>query len=377
MAAEDQDSNVSPTGLTGGVGALLRETRQQLGQDLKLVAATLRIRQPYLQAIEDGRFQDLPGSTYAVGFVRGYAEYLGLDSKEIVRRFRQENSDFASHHELVFPSAASEGSIPNGALLGLAVIAAVVAYGTWYWYQTRDATLAQAVPALPERLAGLLHKPASTADSEVVPATAGDAGHSDQNAAGPSAQPMADSAGPHEDVVPPAEDQATAGGETPPAPAADTSLQPPPATPAAAEGTSATAAEAAKTAIAPAADVKPAKESKAKDAKTTPPGDVANSDSSSAVAATRVVLKASEDCWIEIRDANGQMIHSRLLHGGETFPVPNRSGLTLTAGNAGALSLVVDGKASGPLGRIGMVRHDVPLDADRLNSMAVGGAPTP
>ena len=62
-----------------GVAALLRRRREELGRDVPTVARQLRIRAVYITAIEEGRLQDLPGTAYAVGFVRAYADYLGLD----------------------------------------------------------------------------------------------------------------------------------------------------------------------------------------------------------------------------------------------------------------------------------------------------------
>ncbi len=70
------------------VGTILRQARQSLGEELRQSAGYLRIREPYLRAIEDGRYEDLPGRAYAVGFVRAYAVALGLDADEMVRRFR-------------------------------------------------------------------------------------------------------------------------------------------------------------------------------------------------------------------------------------------------------------------------------------------------
>src|SRR3546814_10325935 len=61
------------------IGELLRARREELGQDLRDVSHMLRIRYPYLEAIEGGRVGELPGPTYAVGFVRAYADYLGLE----------------------------------------------------------------------------------------------------------------------------------------------------------------------------------------------------------------------------------------------------------------------------------------------------------
>ena len=61
-------------GYAAHVGSILRQARQSLGEDLRQSAAHLRIREPYLRAIEDGRYEDLPGRAYAVGFVRAFAE---------------------------------------------------------------------------------------------------------------------------------------------------------------------------------------------------------------------------------------------------------------------------------------------------------------
>lgn len=90
------------------VGTLLRASRMRVGEELRDVASALRIRYPYLEAIEEGRYTDLPGSAYAVGFVRGYAEHLGLDSEEIVRRFKAETSEAVGATKLVFPSPVTE-----------------------------------------------------------------------------------------------------------------------------------------------------------------------------------------------------------------------------------------------------------------------------
>ena len=60
------------------VGRYLKTERELQGQDLQQVAEMLRIHS-YLQAIEEGEIDQLPGPTYAVGFVRAYAEYLGLE----------------------------------------------------------------------------------------------------------------------------------------------------------------------------------------------------------------------------------------------------------------------------------------------------------
>jgi cytoskeleton protein RodZ len=81
----------------------------------------------------------------------------------------------------------------------------------------------------------------------------------------------------------------------------------------------------------------------------------------------RVILRAvSAASWIEIRDARGEVVMSRLLKAGQSVPVPNQPGLVLTTGNAGALEVVVDGVLLPALGRDRAVVRGVPLDPASL-----------
>lgn len=63
------------------LGSSLREARVRRGLELAQVAVDTRIRTRYLQALEEERFELLPGSVYAKGFLRTYADYLRLDSQ--------------------------------------------------------------------------------------------------------------------------------------------------------------------------------------------------------------------------------------------------------------------------------------------------------
>ena len=71
------------------VGRYLKTERELQGQDLQQVAEMLRIQHSYLQAIEEGEIDQLPGPTYAVGFVRAYAEYLGLEGTRLPNASRK------------------------------------------------------------------------------------------------------------------------------------------------------------------------------------------------------------------------------------------------------------------------------------------------
>ncbi len=72
------------------VGDVLRQRRTEYGLVLDDIEADLCIRKSYVQAIEAGQYDRLPAATYAVGFVRAYAELVDLDATEMVRRFKKE-----------------------------------------------------------------------------------------------------------------------------------------------------------------------------------------------------------------------------------------------------------------------------------------------
>ena len=61
------------------IGATLRERRERLGIGLDDIERATHIRRRQLLLLEEGRFDQLPGDAYARGFLRSYAEYVGLD----------------------------------------------------------------------------------------------------------------------------------------------------------------------------------------------------------------------------------------------------------------------------------------------------------
>ena len=67
------------------VGQDLRAARLRRGDEIAQVSRALKIRKDHLEALEEDRLEDLPGKTYAIGFVRSYARHLGLDATAICR----------------------------------------------------------------------------------------------------------------------------------------------------------------------------------------------------------------------------------------------------------------------------------------------------
>ena len=69
------------------IGNSLREARLRRGVDFAQAEVATKIRGKYLRALEDEQFELLPAQTYVKGFLRTYAEYLGLDGQLYVDEF--------------------------------------------------------------------------------------------------------------------------------------------------------------------------------------------------------------------------------------------------------------------------------------------------
>ena len=84
---------------------------------------------------------------------------------------------------------------------------------------------------------------------------------------------------------------------------------------------------------------------------------------------TRIVLTAISDSWVEVRETvTDTWVWGKLLRAGESYPVPDRPNLKLKTGNAGGLTIAVDGTDVPPVGESGEVVRNVLLDPDRLKA---------
>ncbi|MEJ0019182.1 MAG: helix-turn-helix domain-containing protein [Acetobacteraceae bacterium] len=136
-------------------GGDLRAARERVGWSLQDIAAALRIRRQYLEALEAGRIGDLPGNAYALGFLRTYASSLGLDPNEIIRRFKAEAASVNEKTELAFPVPVPERGVPAGAVVLFGVLLVVGAYAGWYRLSGEGRLPAETSTQVPLRLAPL------------------------------------------------------------------------------------------------------------------------------------------------------------------------------------------------------------------------------
>ncbi|MGE0735575.1 MAG: RodZ domain-containing protein [Alphaproteobacteria bacterium] len=292
------------------VGARLRRAREALGVDVGRAATDLKIREDFLVALEKSRYSDLPGTPYAIGFLRAYAYYLKLDPAALVAQYRAEVAGVNSKADLVFLAPVREGRLPGGALAVVALVMAACAYAAWhYLWRDQNPALVVAPPPVVE-----------TTPTKTTTAATGDP-------TGPGTQ-QADS------------ETLGASAAKPPAP----------------KGPTAFSDSAIGRQLAHPADVQqpPATQQ----ATVTPPAAVP--------VGPRVVFKAKADCWLRLVDRSGAVMLETVLTRGATLPIDYKPGMTAVIGNVGGLDIVVDGRTLKSLGPSGYPIAGLPLNPDEL-----------
>jgi hypothetical protein len=112
------------------IGSSLREARERQKLELSRIERDTRIRAKFLQALENEQFDRLPAPAYAKGFLRTYADYLGLDAQRFVDEY---NAHFAPTEE---PQAAAPVRIRRPGRLRrrlLVVLPVALAVGLVAW----------------------------------------------------------------------------------------------------------------------------------------------------------------------------------------------------------------------------------------------------
>ena len=87
----------------------------------------------------------------------------------------------------------------------------------------------------------------------------------------------------------------------------------------------------------------------------------------------RVVLRAHQPTRILVQGASGFVYFNRSLNPGDTFHVPNKTGVTLTTTNAGAVEVELDGQSMGFAGQGNAVAEALSLDPQSIADRSSGG----
>ncbi|WP_301593490.1 RodZ domain-containing protein [Pseudomonas nitroreducens] len=304
-------------------GETLRQARENKGWSTAQVAGQLNLTENALRQLEQGSFEQLPGHTFARGYIRAYAKLLGMDQAQMVTAFDQYTGTDASGSNVqalgrvVEPVRLSRNLLR---LFSLVLLAVLIGFG-YFWWQERSARPAETGSLNME------HVEVESADGTTEIHTLDE---------------------PEDQAV--AEDQAN----TPPAPnepagdngSAEAPLETAPSTattpatpgvPAAAETAPAVQAPAtpaqqptAQQPVAPASPVAPAE---------APAAPVVASAGQGVVK-----VQFSADCWTQVTDADGKVVLEGLKRKGESLEVAAKAPVQLRLGFAQGAQVSYNGQ---------------------------------
>ena len=289
------------------VGETLRRARLQRNLELNRIADELKISASMLKAIEEERFDKLPGGVFARSFVRQYARLLKLDEDEIVSELKQVLQPAGELPEITHatPPPETEISLPRmsgwqavgdhgirwtssvGALALMLIVMLACAGAYAWWQRARHPVVAQARPPV--------------ATQPATPA--------------PQVEPAPAASAPEPATAPLAAEAAAPGRE---------------------EHIEATHPDSTKAEPATAAAATPA---------------VAVDPN----APVQLEVVAQEDSWISIR-ADGEYVFSGVVAANQAHAASAKRNILLKLGNAGGVEVRLNGKSIGPLGAKGAVR---------------------
>jgi cytoskeleton protein RodZ len=114
------------------VGEILKSTRLARGVTLEEVARELCISRRQLSYIEDNTEYTLC-DVYTLGFVKLYAQYLGLDAQDLVQKFREQTVSSSKPTAFTFPAPLPGRGLPSRLILILSFLALIAIAIGWHW----------------------------------------------------------------------------------------------------------------------------------------------------------------------------------------------------------------------------------------------------
>ncbi len=345
----DRDTSEQPTSAVAsgddaapyaGAGNHLRILRKQQGRTLDEISVELKIGRHFLDALERGEFDKIPGTTYVLGFAQTYANFLKADTEGIVEALKAETSDKGVKSDLNFPEPVGEASMARGPVLIAALVLVAIVYGIWYFVISAPPE-GRSIDFLPDRLSELLSSPTSAALADEAVEAESPAEVSllePMQESLPATEPESvDGAGqelPAEDV-----------GTTPVEPSIELSVEP---------------------VIVAALDSDHAALEAGELSELSPDPSVSEDPG----ALPGYVLRLTDQSWVRILDAEGETALVGLFELDTVMQMADYEGGLMTFGNAGAVDVYHDGELIGPMGQSGEVVYDFPLNAEAFASRA-------
>lgn len=326
MNASNPD--VLGTASRGNPGETLRLAREERGLNLGEVARQLNLTEYALRQLEAGAFDQLPGHTFARGYIRAYAKLLGLDQAVLVAEFDRytgtnaKGSDVHSLGRIEEPVRLSQSVLR---FVSFFILLALIGAGFFWWQEQSQHRSGDSANA------GIEHVEVESADgtTQIHPLDE------------PEDQAVADAEGeaatPSTDL--PLEGVTTETPSTPTSPSATPMPQPnapQPQTPAV--QAPAAQAQTPVPTVTPTPTPAPAPTPQPNTAPASTPVEVAAGQG-------QIDIRFTSDCWTQVSDASGKVLFSGLKRAGDSMQVAGKAPLELRLGYARGAQVSYNGQA--------------------------------
>jgi cytoskeleton protein RodZ len=302
------------------LGQLCLDARVNKSLTQDQASTILKVRVKIIKDFENGNQIDLPGLAYKIGFVRSYARLLELDPDLLVKEFKEslELSSYKEEYKFLTPNIEPKKLLPIGAVLSLFI--SIIIYTGWYYSdrgndvkQVSNEVLEIEDKVLPNLAKNkyIIIEESSELNNTVLSSITKNSDEIEKNSLKTLIEIKEKTAEFNEEV---------------------------------------TLTDNNKVDLI--------------QAETNELSAKANERNPS----TEMVLKAIGNSWVEIEDIDGNILMTRLMRPGETYVVPNISGLTFNTGNAGALSLSQGEILVPHLGEVGEIIKARPLNIEAFSN---------
>ena len=304
------------------LGQIFVDARLKKGITQEKVSTFLKVKFKIIKDFENGDEIDLPGLAYKIGFVRSYARFLDLDSNFLVDEFKKtlKKSSFKEEYKFLSPKSHTSKIFPIGSIVSL--IIAIFVYSGWYYSDRQNTNVASYSN---EKESKEIIENADNLNYEIIEY------NNDNNNNKINNEVLFNK----NQNIALQEDSLIFKTES----------------------------------------KYINKQNNIKN------NELINKQTSknqvnelSAKANIRnpkneMVLKSSGNSWVEIEDMDGNILLTRLMRPGETYIVPNISGLTINTGNAGVLSLSLGDVFIPKLGKVGEIISAKPLNINSFSNI--------
>lgn len=307
----------------GKVGGMLHDARVKKGYKLDDVSKELYIRTSFLEAIESSNYEEIPEAPYGIGFIRSYAEFLGLNSARIVQLFKEETDAKNQKDDVYVLEPQAEATMPNKKYLGISVIAVALLYAAWLGYN--KAQFEEGKATVGEDIVAEVTIPQT---SENFPLQV-------EDFATVEGETLSETSG-----IPVIDTTAAPVEETPQVTVSEENFVEEPQT----VETKETPTEEEK--VVTKEEKLETKEAKSEDKVSEEQNkqeEVKEEKKENTKAGSRVTIKVNKETWVEVKD-NKKLWLSKVLKAGDSYKVPAGEGTILSVGRFDAVDVEIDGK---------------------------------